>query len=150
MSLDVYLKGPPRPRQATSGIFIRENGATIEISREEWDRRFPDREPVLALNEGGATSEIYSRNITHNLGKMARAAGIYEPLWRPDELGITHARDLIEPLASGYVRLIDNPDDFKRHNPENGWGSYEQLVEFVADYLSACIRHPDASVDVWR
>ena len=29
-----------------SGIFIRENGAIKEISREEWDRRNPKREPA--------------------------------------------------------------------------------------------------------
>lgn len=30
-----------------SGIFVRENGRNIEITREEWDRRNPGREPVV-------------------------------------------------------------------------------------------------------
>lgn len=31
-------------------------------------------------------SEVYWANITHNLGKMAREAGIYTALWRPGEM----------------------------------------------------------------
>jgi hypothetical protein len=34
-----------------SGIFIREHGATIEISEEEWYRRNPGREPVRFLGD---------------------------------------------------------------------------------------------------
>ena len=45
--------------------------------------------------------EVYSRNITHNLNKMAEAAGIYTVLWRPDENGITKAHQCIEPLRTG-------------------------------------------------
>lgn len=30
-----------------SGIFVRELGATIEISREEWDKRAPGIEPCI-------------------------------------------------------------------------------------------------------
>lgn len=29
-----------------SGIFVRENGATVEISESEWALRYPDRVPV--------------------------------------------------------------------------------------------------------
>lgn len=150
MSLDVYLNGPPRFTPAFDAIFIRENGMTKEITREEWDARNPGCEPAIARRDASETTRIYSRNITHNLTDMARAAGIYEPLWRPDEVVITYAHELIEPLAAGYVRLISDPVEFKRHNPPNGWGTYELLVEFVGDYLTACIKHPHATVSVWR
>ena len=36
----------PKPFYYSSGIFIRRNGATVEISQEEWDRLNPGREPV--------------------------------------------------------------------------------------------------------
>jgi hypothetical protein len=39
--------------------------------------------------------EVYSDNITHNLGEMADAAGIYKALWRPEEIGITKAAELV-------------------------------------------------------
>jgi hypothetical protein len=29
---------------------------------------------------------VYNANITHNLGKMAEKAGLYETLWRPYRL----------------------------------------------------------------
>jgi len=93
---------------------------------------------------------IYTRNITHNLGGMAKAAGIYEALWRPDEIGITKARQLIEPLAAGLFNLENNPKRFKKYNPLNGWGTYEGLVDFVRDYMNACIETPDADVEAER
>lgn len=34
-----------------SGIFIRERGAIKEITREEWDRRNPGREPVVVRKD---------------------------------------------------------------------------------------------------
>src|SRR6185437_6923036 len=101
MSLDVYLEDDDVTPKG-SGIFVREGGQTREISREEWDSKFPGVEPVIADVE---RNERYSANITHNLGKMADVAEVYKPLWRPDEVGITHARQLIEPLTEGLRRL---------------------------------------------
>jgi len=95
-------------------------------------------------------TEVYSRNITHNLNKMAAEAGIYEYLWRPDELGVSEARELIEPLTKGLADLEARPEHFKQFNSPNGWGMYEHFVPFVREYLSACIKHPDATVNVSR
>lgn len=152
MSLDVYLEvDTPRKRTRGSGIFVRENGATIEISREEWDRRHPDREPVISMPPRDEEDFIvYSRNITHNLNTMADEAGIYAALWRPDENGIEHARQLIEPLTEGLTLLRSDPARFKKFNPKNGWGDYEGLVAFVESYLDACRKHPDSKVTVSR
>jgi len=59
----------------------------------------------------GGNGAYYEANVTHNLNKMAMEAGIYEYLWRPDEIGITKAGRLIEPLSKGltdwrYVQTI--------------------------------------------
>ena len=149
MSLSVYLESEtPFKRKPTSGIFIRENGATREISREEWDKRNPGREPGALRVLDEETTGLYHRNITHNLNAMARAAGIYQELWRPEALGITHASHLIAPLVRGLAKLEQWPVSFKALNPENGWGTYEDFVEFVADYLQACAKHPEARVKV--
>lgn len=93
---------------------------------------------------------FFSSNITHNLGVMAEAAGIYRHLWRPEEVGITRASQLIAPLESGLRLLRECPEKFKAYNPMNGWGSYEVLVRFVESYLAACREHPDAEVSVSR
>ena len=147
MSLDVYLEIEGATRGG-SGIFVREDGATKEISRAEWDEKFPGREPVVAhLSPCGS---VFSRNITHNLGRMALEAGIYSHLWRPEEIGISHARQLIDPLAHGLDVLESDPDRFRGFNPKNGWGSYDGLCEFVRAYLAACREYPDAAVTVSR
>jgi len=93
---------------------------------------------------------LYSANITHNLGEMAKAAGIYEHLWRPDELGFFYAEELIQPLADGLAKLKADPDYFKQFDAENGWGLYEHFVPFVEHYLEACRKFPTARVDVYR
>ena len=65
-------------------------------------------------------------------------------------IGITKAQYLITPLMFGLQRLRDNPEGFKVHNPQNGWGDYDGLVGFVARYLDACKKYPEAMVRVSR
>ena len=95
-------------------------------------------------------TSVFSRNITHNLNKMAEAAGIYKHLWRPEEIGIIKAAELIEPLRVGLALLVNNPIRFKQFNASNGWGTYENLVSFVTEYIAACEENPDAEVTVSR
>lgn len=99
---------------------------------------------------GSDEREVYDRNITHNLGAMASYAGLYDPLWYPDESGHEYARNLIEPLRSGIERLRAEPDFFRKFNPSNGWGDYEGLLNFAEEYLAACERYPNATVGVSR
>lgn len=148
MSLDVSLiVNEPIQKKQSSGIFIRENGATKEISIEEWHERFPDREPIVLKNKESET-RAYTANITHNLGKMARAAGLYEALWHPEELQfIETAGDLIPFLEQGLCTLIKEKDEMLKLNPDNGWGTYEGLLEFVMSYLHACHKYPEARVE---
>ena len=92
---------------------------------------------------------VFSSNITHNLNKMAQAAGIYKHLWHPEDIGITKARDLIEPLRAGAKDLMERPSHFELFNASNGWGLYIHFLPFVARILKACIEHPDADVSTW-
>jgi len=70
-------------------------------------------------------------------------------IWRPAEIGITHAAQLIEPLELGLGLLQSDPERFKKHNPSNGWGNYEGFVSFVKNYLKACKKNPDAEISTW-
>jgi hypothetical protein len=74
---------------------------------------------------------------------MASAAGIYEAMWRPGE---RTAGDFIDRLENGIALLIDNPRTYRGFDPENGWGTYEDLLDFAHSFLDACIRHPKAKV----
>ena len=116
------------------------------ISVEKIKKTCPHCDSEYEANE----EEFYSANITHNLGEMAREAGIYKHLWRPEELGIKIAKELIVPLERGLKLLKDKPSHFKKFDSENGWGLYENFVPFVENYLNACKQYPDSTIEVSR
>ena len=153
MSLWVYLNMPDAAVPVGSGIFVRDDGGVREVSIEEWNEMNPDREPIAVKREIGETSDtVFEWNITHNLTNMAQAAGIYEPLWHPEKCDppITTAKQLIGPLSVGFEKLVTGREFFLQFNPKNGWGTYENLVEFVGRYINACEDWPDAIVSVSR
>ena len=94
------------------------------------------------------TNDLYWANITHNLNTMANEAGIYEALWRPEEIGKTKAGELIEILEKGLIKLKLRPEYFKQFNASNGWGMYEHFVPFVEEYLNACKEYPEAIIRI--
>lgn len=115
------------------------------------DIYFSKTNPKCACcGRGGDSEELFSSNITHNLGRMAREAGIYDCLWRPDEHAITHARQMIDPLRAGIALLKSEPDRFKHLSTPNGWGTYEQFVPWVEKVLVACEAYPEGEVTVSR
>lgn len=152
MSLDVYLNTPgvARKVERSPKIFVRQNGQQQEISRAEWDKLNPGIEPVTFTSEEDETDQVYQSSITHNLGAMARAAGIYQVLWRPEEIGITTAAELIVPLKEGYNTLSQDPEKFEEFNPKNGYGSYSVFRNFVHNYWQACTLYPEAIVSACR
>jgi hypothetical protein len=125
MSLDVYLEGPSETKQCR-----------CQDCGNEHTREYRE--------------EFFSANITHNLAPMARAAGIYEHLWRPEEIGITRAQQLIEPLETGLSWMKADSAKFEAFNSPNGWGLYKHFVPWVEKYLAACKGYPEAEVRVSR
>lgn len=98
------------------------------------------------IEVSGDDVEIFSRNITHNLGKMASEAGIYEALWHPDRKGWKIASDVVEVLEKGLTDLKSRPDFFKTFDSPNGWGIYEHFIPFVEAVLAACKNNPAATI----
>jgi len=126
MSLDFYLTVPPDPNEQPHKCF--HCGQTVPPGDHH----------------------VYSSNITHNLTEMARAAGIHKALWRPEEIPATHARDIVQLLDDGLRLLVAEPDRFRRFNSPNGWGRYDDFVEFVRGVLDACRTWPNATIRVSR
>ena len=100
---------------------------------------------------------VYSENITHNLNVMASQVVVgennltlYDILWEPEEHGFTHARMIVDYLHEGWNILLSDPEHFMEFNPENGWGSYEGLCDFVYKYRNACLDNMDAELEVSR
>lgn len=93
---------------------------------------------------------VYSTNITHNLRAMADEAGIKTCLWYIEETDIKTASQLTPLLEEGLRRLIDKPNHFKQFDSKNGWGVYDDFVEFVQELINACKEHPDAVISSSR
>lgn len=93
---------------------------------------------------------VYEGNITHNLVQMAIEVGIYEALWRPEELKAKKAKDIISLLSEGLKKLKENPKKFEKYNPINGWGSYDVLIIFVEGAYNACEEYPECKIEVSR
>ena len=125
MSLDVTLKG--EPYEHTETCHCCGHTATSMVS-----------------------DVLFDANITHNLSKMADEAGIYMQVWRPDEIGITKARELIEPLRNGIALMKADPPRFEAFNSPNGWGLYKHFLPWLERYLLACEAWPDANVEISR
>jgi hypothetical protein len=147
MSLDVSLISKTPVLKRGTGVFVRDGGGNRELTIAEVKERYPNSDITEQEFE---TNEVYEANITHNLNRMADAAGIYEHLWTPDKIGITKAIQLIDPLREGLHKLKSDRAKYEAFNPSNGWGSYEGLVSFVQNYLDACYQWPDADIEVSR
>jgi hypothetical protein len=94
--------------------------------------------------------ELYWGNITHNLGTMAKEAGIYQALWRPEEINAVQAKDITDIVAKGLQDLVARPDYYEKFNSPNGWGTYDNFVIFVTKYLIALNRYPESYIYISR
>ena len=114
--------------------------------------------------------EMYSANITHNLGKMAEAAGLYKALWRPYQLkegynipegnyhdeyafekaNLVKANEIIEIIEKGLADMKTRPEHYETFNSENGWGMYEHFVPWIEEYLEALKEYPESFVECDR
>ena len=94
--------------------------------------------------------ELTSHNITHNLAQMAEECGLYYPLWRPEEIFITKASELLPLVEEGLAKLKADPEKYKEYNAPNGWGTYDNFVRFVEEVLQSCKEHPEAVISACR
>ena len=95
------------------------------------------------------TRYVLDVNLTHNLGEMARACGLYEPLWRAEENGWYEAGDIIEPLENGISNLLINEKELKaKYTPDNGWGNYEQLKAVALKVYANCVENPELKIEI--
>lgn len=133
------------------------------------------KRPLYLSYDKGETYEereedLYWANITHNLGKMADKAGIYEACWRPyylhpdcpkefpnydDEMAFEQAhpmfaKDIISKLEKGYKDMEARPEYYKQFDSDNGWGLYIHFLPWIEKYLEACKNYPDSEIAISR
>jgi len=95
----------------------------------------------------GEAKEGFSANITHNLIAMADAARIYECLW---ESHGKIAGEITLPLEVGLKLMKSDPVKFKKHDSENGWGTYDNFIGFIEKVLLASKKMPNAKIEISR
>ena len=109
-----------------------------------------ERSVWISYDEGKTyaqkTEPVYRANITHNLIKMAKEAGIYEAIWAPEKIEKTKASEIVEILEKGLADLKERPEYFKKFNSSNGCGIYIDFVPFVEQYLEACKEYPNCII----
>lgn len=148
MSLDIYIISPIPIKKKSTGIWVRDDGKTRELTREEAIKRFPDVDPESIQEIEIETNEFWHGNITHNLTEMADECypdleSLYTLLW--SEENPNNIVYYIQQLLACLIELQNDPDRYKQYNPSNGWGTYEQLVEFVRSFIHALVDMPEGS-----
>lgn len=101
----------------------------------------------LTIDTGGpepaTVAEI--RNVTYNNGPVLRAAGF--PDWHAlIEAPASEAAGMLRSVAD---KLRSDPEQFKAYDPPNGWGGYEDAIDFVEDFAAKCAAHPRATIGGW-
>lgn len=156
MSLDLYIESKTPVHHRGTGIYVRDNGETKELkTKQEVLTYFPDVNPDEIKETSYVDNEYFHMNITHNLTEMASQCEIpgmckpnkgmvslYDLLWHPEEnLGITTlTEEYIHDVIKCYLKLTENPEFFEKFNPDNGWGTYKQLVEKTNQYIIALLK----------
>ncbi|MFV0290970.1 MAG: hypothetical protein ACK5IJ_08790 [Mangrovibacterium sp.] len=132
-------------------IYIFKNGFDIQKSRADiyatYTKLQAVKEELEQLEDDYEDAKLSSFNITHNLSKMAKAVGVEDVLWNPENIGITTASQMIPFLEKGIEELTANPKKYKALNPPNGWGDYDVFVSFCKSVLHNCREYPDATVE---
>lgn len=82
-------------------------------------------------------------NLTSNLAEMWNQAGA--PL---RDMGGMLASDAIPKLQRAIDNLKNYPEEYQRYTPSNGWGTYEQAVQFLESIRDACARDLEATLTV--
>ena len=97
--------------------------------------------------DGPEFHEVFSANITHNLSRMWRQAGVHEALYESE--GKT-AADIWPVVAAGVEYMRANREACEKHNAPNGWGLYEHALPWLERLAEACRKYPRATVRVSR
>lgn len=150
MSLDLKIRTNKLIRHVSTGVYIRENGETIELKTiEDIKKYFPDKDISHIQEQVYYDDKIWTRNITHNLTDMAsqviinNSVNLYKLLWRPKENGFEFVtNEYVECINQALSILKVNKTELEIYNPKNGWGNYNCLLSFVED-LSKCLNSLD-------
>lgn len=85
-----------------------------------------------------------SLNCTHNVSTMVRDAC---PSLGWLELDGISGEQSLPSLTEAYIKLKKDPKKYTAMNPNNGWGSYEGLLEFLKNAIYLALDNPSL---IWK
>lgn len=142
MSLDLYITSKKPIRRTGTGIYVRENGRNKELKTKEEVLFYfgEDTEVEVKVYE---TNEVWHRNMTHNLGKIARQVkgkerDLYTLFWRPTESIVT--KEWVTEVLRCYTYLKEHEEELKPL--EGDWGAFDLLKEFTESLIKCLLDLP--------
>jgi hypothetical protein len=91
--------------------------------------------------------DIYERNVTYNLAKMYYKCIDKEKGFR--KLDGMNCKEAL-PIVENAIRdMLVNADEYRKLNPENGWGSYEGLLATLQEMRNCCEANFDGIIRVY-
>ncbi len=90
-------------------------------------------------------TEVFSKNITHNVAAMWRMAGVYDALYNSEG---EPCRKIEAILRVGINDMLNRPNEYKALNPSNGWGNYEGALAYLQAVYLACKENPEGIIRV--
>lgn len=91
-------------------------------------------------------TEIYESNVTYNLAKMYYKCIDKEKGFK--KLDGMNCKEAL-PIVENAIRdMLVNADEYRKLNPENGWGSYEGLLETLQGIRRCCQENFDGKISV--
>ena len=91
--------------------------------------------------------EVWEWNVTHNLSQMWRAAGIFNEIYNSEGV---EASEVVDRLNHGLRMMTHHPEAYRALEPSNGWGTYENAIEFIGNFIEACNEYPKAVIAVCK
>lgn len=86
---------------------------------------------------------VVDKNITHNVSNMWKKAGIYEALY--NSAGKT-SKEILPILEKGLKDMKEKPDEYKKLDAPNGWGTYEQALSWLDKLIEEFKEYPDGEI----
>lgn len=86
---------------------------------------------------------VLDANHTSNTARIWRELGVDLAQWNGWK-----AEAAIEPLTNAIYILDKRPEDFRHHEPPNGWGTVETTRGFLEEIRAACDRFPGLTLHV--
>ncbi len=84
-----------------------------------------------------------SSNLTYNVGPMLMIAGI-----AMRDFNNMPCAKAAPKLAAAVATMEATPGEFKKLNPENGWGDYDGALRTLREMANWCASYPDGALGV--